>query len=190
MSTCETLFLASKKSSSEGPTVAILWAEAELLKKDCFVFMVGLQLISKLPPTRQQLSPETMLCVLSVALSSSGVAFSIWDQWEVHELSENLCQFCICVFFQDRSHSFYQILKASVTWKRLRTTALGQIPPPEVFLSPSWNFTSSGSTSWILWKVALFVMGFSMLNAVPLKPKSLPPHLSVRILIRDLNDIS
>ena len=30
-------------------------------------------------------------------------------------LNENLCQFCICAFFQDRSHSFYQILKASVT---------------------------------------------------------------------------
>ena len=181
--------LASKKSSSEGPTVAILWAEAELLKKDCFVFMVGLQLISKLPPTRRQLSSKTMLCVLSVTLSSSRMAFSIWDQWEVHELSENLCQFCICAFFQDTSHNFYQILKASVTWKRLRTTALGQILPSEVFLSPSWNLTS-GSTSRGVWRVALFVTGWSMLSAVPLKPKSPPPALSVRILIRDLNDIS
>lgn len=139
VNTCETPFLAPEKCSSEGPTVAILWAETEPLKKDCFAFISGLQLFSKLPPTWQQLSlrPRRVSCLWPSLSWGWHFQFGICG---IYEFSENLCQFCISAFFQDRRYSFYQILKASVTWKRLRTPAFGQIPPSEVFLKSILEF--------------------------------------------------
>lgn len=118
VSACETPYIDPKKSSSEGPTVAILWVKAEPLQKDCFVFIVDLQLFSKLPPAWQQLIPKTTLCVLSVTFSSLRVTFSIWGLW-------TFWKYVSFAFFQDRSRSFYQRLKASVTWKRWRLLLQG-----------------------------------------------------------------
>lgn len=129
--------------SHSSNTLSRGWA----LKKDCFVFMVGLQLISNclLPGNNSVLRLCCVSCLWPLSLR---VAFSIWGSvrgpWTFLKIYVN---FLFVSFSKTEVIAFIRSSKASVTWKRLRTTALGANSSSWGFLSPSWNFTSSGSTS-------------------------------------------
>lgn len=77
VSACKLPYLAPKKSSSGSPMVVVLWAEPKPLKKACFVFIVGLQLFSKLPPAQWPLSPQTTLCCVCDPLFLKGGIFNL-----------------------------------------------------------------------------------------------------------------